>query len=164
MDYQLITNQRAFWQAVGMRAIGTAVVTAQGPDGPAGFLALSTAHLSSEPPLMTVSIGRSTSALAAVLHSKHFAINFLAVGSEDLAAEFGGRGTRQGTDRFLLAEWTTMMSGAPTLEGAVGVIDCKLEDTIDRANTIIAVGRILCFASDSQRAPLVSFGGKFLGQ
>ena len=41
-------------------------MTARGTAGPAGFLALSATHLTASPPTMMVSIGLTTSALAAV--------------------------------------------------------------------------------------------------
>jgi flavin reductase (DIM6/NTAB) family NADH-FMN oxidoreductase RutF len=62
---------------LGERAIGATIVTAQGADGPAGFLGLSATHVCADPPSMLVSIDRKTSALAAVLHGHHFAINYL---------------------------------------------------------------------------------------
>ncbi len=73
MDSEI--DAKTFWKAIGCRAIGVAIVTAKGADGPAGFLALSATHLSASPPMMLVSIGLTTSALGAVKHGNHFAIN-----------------------------------------------------------------------------------------
>ena len=64
MDSEI--NAKTFWKAIGCRAIGVAIVTAKGTDGPAGFLALSATHLSASPPMMMVSMGLTTSALGAV--------------------------------------------------------------------------------------------------
>jgi flavin reductase (DIM6/NTAB) family NADH-FMN oxidoreductase RutF len=83
-------DAKTFWKAIGCRAIGVAIVTAKGTDGPAGFLALSATHLSASPPMMLVSIGITTSALGAVRHGNHFAINYVPKGRDDLAKEFGG--------------------------------------------------------------------------
>ena len=74
MDTEI--DAKTFWKAIGCRAIGVAIVTAKGADGPAGFLALSATHLSASPPMMMVSIGLITSALGAVRQSNHFAINY----------------------------------------------------------------------------------------
>jgi len=57
MDTEI--DAKTFWKAIGCRAIGVAIVTAKGADGPAGFLALSATHLSASPPMMMVSIGLS---------------------------------------------------------------------------------------------------------
>ena len=157
-----ITDAKTFWRAIGSRAIGVAVVTAKGANGPAGFLALSTAHLTASPPTMLVSIGQTTSALAPILESRHFAINYVAKDREDLAKEFGGQGTLKGADRFLPGQWTTLNTGAPTLIGAVGVLDCELEEAIERHNTTIAIGRIAAFEQASGVQPLISFAGKYI--
>ena len=157
-----ITDAKTFWRAIGARAIGVAVVTARGANGPAGFLALSATHLTANPPTMLVSIGQSTSALAPILESRHFAINYVAKSREDLAKEFGGQGTLKGADRFLPGQWATLKTGAPTLIGAVGVLDCELEEAIERHGTIIAIGKIVAFQQAADVAPLISFGGKYI--
>src|SRR4051794_36267721 len=63
-------DSKTFWRLLGMRAIGAAVVAAQGSKGPAGFLALSATHVTANPPTMLVSISRKTSALSAVAESR----------------------------------------------------------------------------------------------
>jgi flavin reductase (DIM6/NTAB) family NADH-FMN oxidoreductase RutF len=154
-------DPKTFWMGIGCRAIGVAVVTAKGPDGPAGFLALSASHLTASPPMMLVSIGLSTSALAAVKAGNHFAINYVPKGREDLAKEFGGGGQFKGADRFRPGDWTELETGAPTLVDAVGVIDCRLEEMIERHATIIALGRVVAFAGGT-KDPLISFRGGYV--
>ena len=154
-------DAKTFWKAIGCRAIGVAVVTARGAQGPAGFLALSATHLSASPPMMMVSIGLSTSALTAVREGNHFAINYLPRHREDLAREFGGGGSLKGADRFTAADWGTLSTGAPTLLESVGVIDCRLDEMIERHGTIIALGRMVAFTG-STLDPLVSFRGGYL--
>ena len=154
-------DAKTFWKALGCRAIGVAIVTAKGTDGPAGFLALSATHLTASPPMMMVSIGLTTSALAAVRHGNHFAINYVPKGSDALVKEFGGGGSLKGADRFLAGAWTELKTGAPTLVDSVGVIDCQLDEMIERHNTVIALGRVVAYTS-SMKAPLVSFRGGYL--
>jgi len=154
-------DPKTFWKALGGRAIGVAIVTAKGSSGPAGFLALSATHLCASPPIMMVSIGLTTSALAAVREGNHFAINYVPKGRDDLAKEFGGGGSLKGADRFLPGDWTELSTGAPALVDAVGVIDCRLEETIERHATIIALGRVVAYTSGSKE-PLISFRGGYM--
>ncbi|MBS3651276.1 flavin reductase [Pseudaminobacter sp. 19-2017] len=153
---------KSFWRAIGVRAVGAAVVTAADAEGPAGFLALSATHLSADPPLMMVSIGASTSALKQVANGHHFAINYLAKGQEQLADSFGGRGELKGADRFRSGNWGVLATGAPILLDGVGSLDCRLEETIERHGTVIAIGRLVDFSSHSEREPLLSFGGRYI--
>ena len=53
---------KTFWKALGCRAIGAAIVTAKGTDGPAGFLALSATHLTASPPMMMIANALNTNA------------------------------------------------------------------------------------------------------
>lgn len=152
---------KTFWKALGCRAIGVAIVTAQGTEGPAGFLALSATHLSASPPMMMVSIGLTTSALGAVRQGNHFAINYVAKGSDALVKEFGGGGTLKGADRFVPGAWATLKSGAPTLVESVGVIDCQLDELIERHGAVIALGRVVAYSA-STLEPMISFRGGYI--
>ena len=87
---------KSFWRALGERAIGATIVTAQGADGPAGFLGLSATHICADPPSMLVSIDNKTAALGAVLHARHFAINYLGRDARALADMFARQVSDQG--------------------------------------------------------------------
>ena len=155
-------DARAFWQAIGTRAIGATVVTARGAEGPAGFLGLSATHVCADPPTMLVSIDTKTSALAAVLHARHFAINFLGQEALAVADMFGGRTGVKGADRFEVGKWGTLTTGAPTFTDAIGVIDCALEKTIDHFATTIAIGRVVDYFVRDAGDPLIFFRGGYL--
>lgn len=153
----------SFWRVLSARAIGATVVTAQGVDGPAGFLGLSASHVCAHPPAMLVSVDAKTSALAAIMHSRHFAINYLAEDAADVAEAFGGKTDLKGADRFSRGSWGTLTTGAPVLEGALGVMDCAVEQTVEYHSTTIVIGRVMNFAVKDEGKPLVYFRGKLLG-
>jgi flavin reductase (DIM6/NTAB) family NADH-FMN oxidoreductase RutF len=157
-----IIDVRTFWQAVGLRAVGTAIVTAEGAQGPRGFLALSATHICADPPLMAISVDKKTSALETIFEAAHFAINYLSVDQVEIAGPFSGKGDIKGADRFKTARWTTLATGAPVLENAAGVIDCVLHETIERYGTIIALGRVVDFTGAPDARPLISYKGKYL--
>jgi flavin reductase (DIM6/NTAB) family NADH-FMN oxidoreductase RutF len=153
-------DPKMFWRALGARALGVAVATARGVDGPAGFLALSATHLTADPPTMLVAIDKRTSALAAVLHAKHFAVNFLSRGDEALADMFSGRTQVRGAARFAPSRWHALTTGAPILDDAVGAIDCVLEEAIERFNVTIAIGRVVDLVT-RDGDPLLFFRGAY---
>jgi len=155
-------GSRDFWRAVGLRAIGAAVVAARDDNGPQGFLGLSTAHVSDDPPLMSVSVGKTTSALAPILGAGCFTLNFLTDAQEDLAKVFGGGGELKGAQRFTSATWDAMATGAPALVGAAGVIDCQVEQAIDLQSSMLVIGRVLAFRSEAGARPLVCYRGGYL--
>jgi flavin reductase (DIM6/NTAB) family NADH-FMN oxidoreductase RutF len=156
-----VIDSKTFWRALGVRASAVAVVTAQGGDGPSGFLALSATHLCADPPMLMVSIDKRTGALAAVLEARHFAINYVPKGDEALADMFGGRTGVSGADRFAAGRWGTLTTGAPILADAIGALDCALDDAVERFGTVIAIGRLVDFSSRPDGEPLLYFRGGY---
>lgn len=154
-------DARRFWQTLGERATGVTIVTARGSAGPAGFLGLSASHVCADPPTMLVSIDDNTSALAAVLESRAFAINYLPAGARDVADRFGFKSAAKGADRFEEGRWGHLTTGAPVLNDALGVFDCVLEETIRRGTTTIAVGRVVDLAAKGDGDPLIFFRGQY---
>ena len=152
-------SAKEFWSIIGMRAAPAAIVTARSAEGSAGFLALSVAHLTMDPPTLMVSVSKTTSALGAIREARHFAINFLSGSQLELADIFGGRAGPKGADRFATGQWTTLSTGAPVLEGAVGAIDCVLEDAVERWDAIIAIGRMVAYRREPDARPLIYFDG-----
>ncbi|MCR8550542.1 flavin reductase family protein [Salipiger sp. P9] len=150
----------AFWQVLGERAIGATVVTTRSRDGrPNGFLGLSTAHVSASPPTLLVSIDRKTSALADILESGRFAVNFLAAEAMDLAAQFGKSGPKPFDD----ALWESFATGAPVLRTALGLFDCEVSRVIEEGDVAIVIGKVAGARSTGEGAPLIFFRGAFQG-
>lgn len=150
---------KTFWKAIGVRAIGGAVVAAQGKDGPAGFLGLSVTHLAQDPPTLMVSIGTKTSALPTILEARHFSVSYLSSEDKDVADIFGGKSDLKGADRFAAGRWTSLTTGAPILQSAVGCLDCEVVETIERFDTVIAIGLIVGATANPDKDPLVYFSG-----
>ena len=157
-----IIDAKAFWRALGQRAIGSTIVTARSADGPAGFLGLSASHISADPPLMLASIDKRTSALQTVLAARHFAVNFLPSDASEIADLFGGKGTLKGADRFNVGRWQTLTTGAPVLANALGAMDCTLEDTIERGGICIVIGRVVDVLVGNGGNPLIHFRGGYM--
>jgi flavin reductase (DIM6/NTAB) family NADH-FMN oxidoreductase RutF len=157
-----IIDLRAFWRAIGNRATGSTVVTARSDEGPAGFLGLSATHVCADPPLMLVSIDKRTSALQTILAARHFALNFLPREAADVADMFGGKGPQKGAARFEPGRWRTLATGAPILLDAVGAIDCRLEEAIERHGVVIAIGRVVDALDGIDAVPLIHFRGGYM--
>ncbi|MGA0541233.1 flavin reductase family protein [Neotabrizicola sp. VNH66] len=149
-----------FWKTLGERPIGATLVTAQGPGGPVGFLGLSAAHVSANPPTMLVSIDRKSSSLPVVLESGHFAVNFLPEGQAALATMFGGKGEKV----FAEGEWDTLATGAPVFAAALGVFDCAVEKVVEHGDISIVIGTVKGVRAKGEGAPLVFHRGKFLSE
>ena len=162
MTDQSHIDAKRFWLAIGQRATGSTIVTAQSGAGPAGFLGLSATHLCAEPPTMMVSVDRRTSALATIIEAGHFAINYLPKSAAALADIFGGKSDLKGAARFDADAWGTLVTGAPVLENALGIIDCELGETIERFGTVVIIGRVVATKHAPDAVPLIHFRGGYM--
>jgi flavin reductase (DIM6/NTAB) family NADH-FMN oxidoreductase RutF len=152
-------NQGVFWRAVGTRPVGATIVTAEHEGHKAGFLGLSFAHVSADPPLVLVSAGHSTSALATILASKAFAVSVLPARSEDIARAFGGGVPSE--KRFSLGAWRTIVTGSPSLVDAPVTFDCELHRAIDEGKTSILLGRVVGVAFAEATVAALAYRGDF---
>ena len=153
-------DARAFWTTLGQRATGLTVVTADSDDGPTGFLGLSAAHVTANPPTMLVSVDRKTSALAGIVSRRHFAVNFLPANAARVADAFAGKTGLSGAARFAAGEWRVLSTGAPVFCDALGVFDCTVDEILQRDDVSIIIGKVVAVASRADADPLIFFRGK----
>ena len=151
---------KTFWRTLGERATGMTVVTASGDEGPAGFLGLSAAHVTADPPTMLVSVDAKTSALGPILASRHFAVNFLPASAGHVADAFSGKAGLSGAARFVEGEWGTLATGAPVLNDALGVFDCVVDQVVERGSISIIIGTVMGAKAAGTGEPLLFFRGK----
>ncbi|MCW6003262.1 flavin reductase family protein [Micromonospora sp. CPCC 205371] len=105
-------------QAFRRYPTGVAVISAVGPDGPAGLTASSVASVSVAPPALSFSVSRSRSARV-ILDAPSFVVNILGSRHVRLARDF----SRPGGPRFTPEQaWSTLPSGEPILSGAVAAL------------------------------------------
>ncbi|WP_313192040.1 flavin reductase family protein [Shinella zoogloeoides] len=121
---------------------GVSIITAGEGENRTGATVTSATALSVEPARMLVSLNRTSSTWPIVERHGHFGINIVGADHEELANQFAGRGGLRGPDRYRGAEWTTAVSGAPLLLGAVAAIDCTVEEAIERHSHVIVIGKV----------------------
>ena len=129
-----------------------------------GLTATSATSLSMEPPTMLICVNRSASAWPVIRRHGHFAVNILASHQSDVAERFAGRGGVKGAARYADADWTELGSGASGLEGALAVIDCTVEEIIERHSHGIIIGAVVSatLGAGLSADPLVYGHGRFV--
>lgn len=147
-------DSAAMRSALGHFPTGVVVVTGRDGGEPVGMTLQSFVSLSLEPPLVLLSVARTSSTWPRIAPSRRFLINVLSEGQQGIARQFA----RSGTDKFAgvgLDEEDGL--GGPRLEGCTAWVDCELESEFDGGDHIIVVARVLEVAvtSDEAPAPLV---------
>jgi flavin reductase (DIM6/NTAB) family NADH-FMN oxidoreductase RutF len=141
---------------------GVSVVTAGRGKDITGMTVTSVSSLSVDPPTLIVSINRESSSWPLLKRYGFFGVNILTSDQIDVAERFTGKGGLKGADRFAGAQWTTRISGAPLLVGALSAIDCEAEDIIERHSHAVVVGRVLDIRTSGRTAALAYWQGQYV--
>lgn len=149
---------RVYRDTIGRFATGVTVVTAVGPEGPAGMTTNAVASLSLEPRLLLVCFEARSRTLQVVRNARRFAVNILRAGDEELAAVFASKVV--GPQKF--ADVTqTEEHGVPVLDRALAWIACDLLELRPGGDHEIGIGRVLGTGAGQEGDPLVFFGGRY---
>jgi flavin reductase (DIM6/NTAB) family NADH-FMN oxidoreductase RutF len=121
---------------------GVSVITAGIGDDRTGLTVTSAISLSLDPPTMIVCVNRGASSWPVIQKHRHFCVNFLTSAHREVAEHFAGRGGIKGPDRYAGASWTTLVTQASVLTGAVAAVDCTVEEFIERHSHAIVIGEV----------------------
>jgi flavin reductase (DIM6/NTAB) family NADH-FMN oxidoreductase RutF len=149
---------RVYRDTFGRFATGVTVVTALGPDGPAGLTTNAVASLSLQPLLLLVCFEVRSRTLEVVRASRRFAVNILRAEDEELAAVFASK--RIGREKFD-AVTHTQEHGVPVLDRALAWVACDLRELRPAGDHEIGVGEVLGTGAGPPGDPLVFFDGRY---
>ena len=151
-------SARAYRDTIGQFATGVTVVTAIGPDGPAGMTTNAVTSLSLRPRLLLACFEGRSRTLEVVRVSRRFAVNVLRAEDEELAAVFASK--RIGREKFE-AVTHTEEHGVPVLDRALAWIACDLRELRPGGDHEIGIGEVLGTGAGAPGQPLVFFGGRY---
>jgi flavin reductase (DIM6/NTAB) family NADH-FMN oxidoreductase RutF len=146
-----------FRAAMAMLPTGVTVVSASGPDGPAGATANAVCSLSIEPMLMLACLDRGSRTLLAVQAANHFGISVLHAGQEEIARSFA---TKAPVDEKWAGVAWSERGGIPSIEGSLAWIACELRDVIAGGDHVIVTGEVRDLDA-GEGDPLVFSGGEY---
>ena len=157
-------DSKAFRQTVGQFATGVTVITTRAAGHPhahgapfVGITASSFNSVSLDPPLVLWSLSTQSSSMPGFRSAAHYAINVLAADQRLLAERF----SRKGIDRFEGVAWRAGLTGAPVIDGAVAVFECRNRSQHEEGDHLIFVGEVAHCRRRVGAAPLVYHGGRF---
>jgi flavin reductase (DIM6/NTAB) family NADH-FMN oxidoreductase RutF len=142
---------------MGMLPTGVTVVSATGPDGPAGATANAVSSLSIEPMLMLACLDRGSRTLLAVQAANRFAVSVLHAGQEDVARAFATKAPV--ADKWEGVAWRDR-DGLPAIDDALVWVACQLRDVIGAGDHVIVTGEV-SELEIGEGDPLVFHGGAY---
>ncbi len=140
---------------------GVSVITTGTGDERTGLTATSVSSLSAEPPTLMFGLNRSSSSFPTLSRQRSFGVNILSAVQQEVADRFAGRGGEKGVARYADAQWTTGVTGAPLLAGALAALDCEVEELIERHSHVIVIGRVREIRLGDDEAALLYWRGAY---
>ena len=151
-------DAQEFRRACGRFATGVTVAAVADSSGTLhGLTVNSFTSVSLAPPLVLVSISHEASAIEAFRQASHFGISILAEDQRALSDHF----SRKGHDRFGGAAWHPGESGVPLLDGALAVLECRLERRVPLGDHDLFVGEVLHARYQEDGRPLLYFASRY---
>ena len=136
-----VDTQR-FRSLMGAFPTGVIIVTTVDPAGaPKGLTTQSFLSVSTDPPLLVVSLDKTSRTLRALLATRAFAVNFLASGRGDLATRFATKSD----DKFSGVEWqpASAARGSPILAAdSVAYAECLVDRTIEAGDHMLVLASV----------------------
>jgi flavin reductase (DIM6/NTAB) family NADH-FMN oxidoreductase RutF len=146
-----------FRAAMGMLPTGVTVVSAAGPEGPAGATANAVSSLSIEPMLMLACLDRGSRTLLAVQAANRFGISVLHAGQEPIARAFATKAPP--AEKWRGVGWSER-GGVPAVDDALLFVACELRDVIAGGDHVIVTGEVAALET-AEGDPLVFHAGEY---
>ena len=144
-----------FKKALRCFSSGVTVVTIREGNAVHGITVSAFSSLSLAPPLVLVCIDKGAAAHDAFGKAGKFVVNILAENQEDVSNCFATRAD----DKFEKSKWHDGVLGIPVIDGALGVVECVLHDSLPGGDHTIFVGRVVASSATEGRPLLYGQGG-----
>ncbi|WFE58739.1 flavin reductase family protein [Micromonospora sp. WMMD712] len=138
-------------------ATGVAVVTSRAAGHPVGCTVNAFTSVSLRPPLLLVSLARTSRTLAAITAEGGFAVNLLGRRQRALADRFA---TGVVEDRFAGVAYRAL-DGMPLLDGAMAAAVCAVTQLIAAADHVLVLGAPYWCEATGDADPAVFLGGRY---
>jgi len=145
--------------ATGLRRVmrlfpqGVTIATTQTGQGPRGLTVSSFISVSLDPPLILISLGKSSDVHDSFATAKYFAVNLLASDQGSVSERFAGRFDSK--ERFEGVGFRKGVTGSPVLEGALAAVECSVWRSYDGGDHSLLLGKVVRATTLREGKPLV---------
>ena len=127
MDNNATTTRQRYREAMSRLGAAVNIITTAGPNGDSGFTASAVCSVTDDPPTLLVCINRIARQHDVIIAAGSLCVNVLAHEHQELSPVFAGIGHIPMAERFAMAKWRRLVTGAPALESAAASFDCKID-------------------------------------
>ena len=95
-----------------------------------------------DPPMLAVSVEKSSRSIDLVRRHGVFAINIYRSDQRELAGQLGKRFANR-PDKFRGISWGTGTTGVPLLIDALGHVECSVRDEVDSGDSVVFIAEVV---------------------
>jgi flavin reductase (DIM6/NTAB) family NADH-FMN oxidoreductase RutF len=132
---------------------GVSVVTSVHDNQQSGATVNSFTSISLEPPLLTITLQKTSRTHDFISRSRIFGLTMLSAEQAHLADLFAGKTSVE--DRFAGLQTETLVTGAPLIAGGLAWLDCRVVETFDAVRSTLFIAEVLAAQTMNDRMPLV---------
>lgn len=138
----------------------TVVTTANNERGVVGFACQSFSALSLDPPMILISVMRSSNTLPVLLERGEFTVSVLGEEAQAVSATVGSRAA----DKFAWVPLRRTRHGLPVLRGALAWFDCSISRVVEGGDHIVVLADVRdAGPAENDNRPLLFFNGGYGG-
>ena len=138
---------------------GVAIVSTLGHIGePVGCTISSFLSVSLDPPIVAVSLSRTSSTAEQLIARGSFGISVLSSTQRGIAHVFASRDVGH-DQRFAGVHWRPGTSGVPLLENALSSLDCDVQEVVAAGDHYVVLGAVTSLFAAGWGTPLVHHQG-----
>ena len=141
-------------------ATGITIVTAAHEGTQHGMTVSSFTSLSLEPPMISVSLYKTSRTHGLVSASGRFGVTILADDQEEISNRFAGR-IPDTDDRLVGLDLESLVSDAPFITGGLTFFDCRVSQSLSVGTNTLFIAEILAARSRDDGDPLIYFNQKY---
>lgn len=143
-----------------MSRLGAAVniITTADAAGDSGLTASAVCSVTDEPPTLLVCINRNSSQNERFKQAGILCVNVLTHAHQALSPVFAGEGNHPMAERFAMASWQRLATGAPALDGAAASLDCRIDQITEVGTHSVFFCVVQAIRLGSARSGLIYHG------
>jgi flavin reductase len=147
-------------QAMAQHVSSVCVITTKLDGQRYGRTATAVTSVCAQPPRLLVCVNKSSFTHARISAAGIFCVNVLSETQDIVAKAFAGM-LGPNVDRFRVAQWTEINTGAPALLKAAAVFDCVVSETLDQFTHTTFFGDVVGVSSQLGQDSLLYGSRKF---
>lgn len=152
-------DPRAFRDTLGHYASGITIISSMDEAGPIGFTCQSFYSVSTEPPLISFSVMKTSTTYPRIRETGKFVVNVLSHSQHAVSNQFA----RKGTDKWAGVPWKATEAGTPIIEETLMWLECDIWAEHDAGDHLIVLGKVkeMSPADWHIHEPLLFFKGRY---